>query len=149
PEAPRCRILCPFSEELPSERRAAMLGRLNGLLHTIGVELSGESWTLSQSYYYGSVRHNPAHQARVIEGTPLDLHDELDENWLGKSATIADSGNGEDRQSGPADEAELARRIVSGENFHESTTRLIGLWAYAGMPLMEARTQLLALYDTV
>ena len=81
---PKWRILCPFSAELPPERRAAMLDRLAGLLHGIGAELAGESWTLSQSYYYGSVKHNPAHRVQVIAGTPIDLHDDLDDTRIDK-----------------------------------------------------------------
>lgn len=80
-DAPRWRVLCPFSGELPPSRRDAMLGRLNGLF---GGVFSGESWTLSQSYYYGSVNHNPSHQVELIDGSPLDQHDELDEIWQGK-----------------------------------------------------------------
>src|SRR4051794_31631636 len=31
PDKPRWRVLCPTSKEYPAERRAALLGRLNGL----------------------------------------------------------------------------------------------------------------------
>jgi putative DNA primase/helicase len=78
PTFPKWRVLCPFSEELPPGLRADMLGRLAGLLAEIGVVFAGESWTLSQSYYFGSVNGNPAHQVVHIEGTPIDLRDDLD-----------------------------------------------------------------------
>jgi hypothetical protein len=49
---PRWRILCPLSCELPPERRERLVGRVNGLFGGI---FAAESWTLSQSYYYGYV----------------------------------------------------------------------------------------------
>jgi putative DNA primase/helicase len=84
---PKWRVICPFSEELPPGLRADMLGRLAGLLSEIGVVFAGESWTLSQSYYYGSVNGNPAHQVVHIEGTPIDLRDDLDAVRQGKPGT--------------------------------------------------------------
>lgn len=87
PAFPKWRVICPFSEELPPELRANMLGRLAGLLAEIGVMFAGESWTLSQSYYFGSVNGNPAHQVVHIEGTPIDLRDDLDAVRQGKPGT--------------------------------------------------------------
>jgi hypothetical protein len=75
-DTPRWRVRCPLSEELPPGRREGLMGRLNGLFGGI---FSGESWTLSQSYYYGSVRKSPSHCVEVIEGTPIDLLHELDQ----------------------------------------------------------------------
>jgi hypothetical protein len=49
---PRWRILCPLSCELPPGRRGHLVGRVNGLFGGI---FAAESWTLSQSYYYGYV----------------------------------------------------------------------------------------------
>jgi len=57
-DTPRWRVLCPTSRELPPERRDKLMGRLNGLFRGC---FSGESWTLSQSYYFGSVNSNPSH----------------------------------------------------------------------------------------
>jgi len=77
---PRWRVLCPTSEELPPRQRTHLLGRLNG---AFGGIFSVESWTLSQSYYFGSVAANPAHQVMLIDGTPVDMLDELDKVWRG------------------------------------------------------------------
>jgi len=82
---PRFRVLCPFSAEHPPDRRGAMLGRLNGLFRGA---FASESWALSQSYYYGSVNNNPTHRVEIIEGTAIDLCNELDETWLGKPDTV-------------------------------------------------------------
>jgi hypothetical protein len=148
---PKWRVLCPFSEELPPERRAHMLGRLVGLFATIGVEFAGESWTLSQSYYFGSVKHNPAHQVEIIDGTPIDQHDDLDEIWKGKPGTAPREGNGADSQphSGPLDEAALCEALVSGKNYHTASVRLVGKWAQEGVPFMVAQQRLQELFDAV
>jgi putative DNA primase/helicase len=74
-DAPRWRVLCPLSQEYTPDERDRFLARLNGLFGGI---FANESWTRSQSYYYGSVNQNPSHRAESIEGTPIDLISELD-----------------------------------------------------------------------
>src|SRR4051794_6590682 len=64
PARPRWRVLCPFLTPCPPAERARFLARLNGLF---GGAFSPESWTLSQSFYYGAIKRNPAH--RVVEIT--------------------------------------------------------------------------------
>jgi putative DNA primase/helicase len=81
PEAPRWRVLCPFSVEMPRDTRDRFMARLNGLFG--GVFMS-ESWTLSQSYYYGSVAGRPPSQVEVVHGRPIDLCRELDDSAIGK-----------------------------------------------------------------
>jgi hypothetical protein len=89
-DAPRWRVLCPFSKEYPPARRDAFMGRLNGLFHGV---FSVESWTLSQSFYLGSVNNNPSHRAEIIAGTPIDLLGALDETWIGRpGATTGTAG---------------------------------------------------------
>jgi hypothetical protein len=51
-DAPRWRVLLPFSAELPPKQRVRMVDRANGLL---GGCLARESWALSQAFYYGRV----------------------------------------------------------------------------------------------
>jgi predicted P-loop ATPase len=92
-DAPRCRILAPFSRPYPPARRDQFMARLNGLLEGI---LSRESWTLSQSYYFGSVNQSPAHRVQLILGTPLDLMTALDDIAIGKPTP--QRGNGADDQ---------------------------------------------------
>jgi hypothetical protein len=62
PEKPRWRILCPFSAELSPEQRTRMMGRLNGIF---GGVFSGESFALSQSYFYGAAGDNPPPRWRL------------------------------------------------------------------------------------
>lgn len=83
PEAPRWRILCPLSEPLPPEERTRLLMRMNGLF--VGA-LSGESFTLSQSYYYGAVQGAQHHAVATVEGRCIDLADDLDADAIGKPA---------------------------------------------------------------
>jgi hypothetical protein len=74
PKAPRWRIIVPFSKDYPPTSRATMVGRINGLFSG---SLAPESFVLSTSYHYGSVNHNPHHQAVVLDGKFLDLNDYL------------------------------------------------------------------------
>ena len=47
------------------------------------------SFTLSQSYYYGSINNNPAHRAVVTEGDCIDLRADLDAGALNKEGAPA------------------------------------------------------------
>jgi hypothetical protein len=147
--APRWRVLAPFSEELPPEQRDHMMGRLNGLFGGI---FSVESWTLSQSYYYGSINHNPAHHVETIDGTPIDEHDELDLNWLGKpdtEQTGRKNGNGNGHHHGRLDVDAMRHAIRTGESYHEACIRLLGRWAQTGVAFLDAQQRLLDLFDEV
>ena len=145
-DTPRFRVLCPTSAPQPPERREKLLGRLNGLF---GGVFSGESWTLSQAYYFGSVKHNPSHEVHLIDGRPIDDHDELDEIWLGKPATTTRTTASGERIAGPVDETALLDEITSGTGYHASAVRLLGKWARQGVPYMEARKRLLNAFGTV
>ncbi len=124
PEKPRWRVVCPFSQPYPPEKRAAFLGRLNGLLGGI---LAGESWTLSQSYFYGRVGSNPAHTAELVEGEHIDQLDELDEIWLGKPNTGPAKVNGSgQKQSGAVNQIALLQEIEDGRSYHTAMLRLLG-----------------------
>ena len=80
-DTPRWRVLCPLSQDYPPAARVGFLERLNGVFQGA---LSGESFTLSQSYYYGSVDRSPSHAAELIEGDYLDARPDLDEGAIGK-----------------------------------------------------------------
>jgi len=131
-DAPRWRVLCPLSAELPPARRNHQLGRLNGLLRGI---LAHESWTLSQSYFFGSVNRNPSHRVEVVDGTPIDQHDDLDVIWLGKPgaskvAAQVDQLVGNDTR----EDCELVKRIVTGEGFHVELTALAARYVGRSIP---------------
>ena len=94
-DTPRWRVLCPFSMEYTPDERDRFLARLNGLFGGI---FAPESWTLSQSYYFGSINNNPSHRALLLRGTPIDLADELELSAISKPA----KPNGAQAPTGPA-----------------------------------------------
>jgi hypothetical protein len=125
-----------------------MIGRLNGLFDGI---FAHESWTLSQSYYFGSVNANPAHRVEVCDGMPIDLLDELDHIWLGKPDIKPNGANGINGQfyGGPVDIKALTDAIISGASYHESCTRLVGKLAQQDVAFLDAQHRLEAAFDQV
>ena len=77
PATPRWRLLMPLSQPIAPDERANMVARINGLF--VGA-LSRESFTLSQSYYFGFVDGAADHLVFAIEGRALDLCGDLDGN---------------------------------------------------------------------
>jgi hypothetical protein len=148
PDKPRWRIVCRFSERQQPERRAQMVARLNGLFHGA---LAAESFTLSQSYYYGHVvdsdgnpvahKENGAgieifpteYRVELIEGQPLDLADELDRGAISKSGRAkCDRG---DYAGDFVSIEELIDRIKTGESLHPSVGSIAGKYARKGWPI--------------
>jgi hypothetical protein len=117
PDAPRWRVLCPFVQPLVvmCGVHGRMLGWLNGAL---GGVIGGESWTLSQAYYYGSVRSNPNHRVEVVRGRPLEYCGELAETaiekpgYRGGGTRVGGRGNGKGRS------AEYWRAVLAGVPQH-------------------------------
>jgi hypothetical protein len=82
PEAPRWRVLCPLSHPYPPEAREQLVAWLNGLLDGA---LAPESFTLSQSYYYGQVEGASPIAVEIIDGKrALNDAAELATTALGK-----------------------------------------------------------------
>lgn len=75
PDKPRWRVIAPFSDELLPEHRARILARINGVL---GGVLGGESFKLSQSFYYGDVEGKHPTDMFEIEGDFIDTRADLD-----------------------------------------------------------------------
>jgi predicted P-loop ATPase len=78
------RILLPLSKpETRLEMHPKYVARANGIFKhetkTDGNFFSGETFTLSQLYWYGKAHDNPApnHQVIIIDGDFLDLRDDL------------------------------------------------------------------------
>ena len=61
----RWRVLCPFSQEMNPAERQKMVARLNGVL---GGVLSAESFTVSQSFAFGSVSGQPNNTNEDLQG---------------------------------------------------------------------------------
>ena len=113
--APRWRVLCPTSRELPPSDRDVMMARLNGLYRGV---FSGESWTLSQSYYFGRVAGSRDHRVEILDGTCIDLLDELDEIAIWKQPNGRTWSGTAGAEEDARYDAELVRRVVTGEGFH-------------------------------
>ena len=130
-KCPRWRVLAPTSREIPPEERRRLLGRLNGLYRGV---FAGESWTLSQSYYFGRVAGNRDHQVEIVEGAPIDHLDDLEAVWRGPATgearnAVAAIGEGGDVR----DDAELVRRIVTGDGYHVELTALAARYIGRGL----------------
>ncbi len=67
-EAPRWRVLAPLARPVAPAEREALCARLNGALGGI---LAAESFTPSQSYYFGGTAARPV-ESVLVEGQPLD-----------------------------------------------------------------------------
>jgi hypothetical protein len=123
-----------------------MAARVNGLFRGI---FAGESFTLSQSYYYGSVNGNPDHQVEVIDGTPIDALDELDEIAIGKPNTKAGNGADHSWTGGIVDEPALLEEIRTGAAYHTPAMRLLGHWALHGVAMLDANARLSAAFNSI
>lgn len=80
--APRWRVLAVTSKAQPPEMRAVLVRRLNGALKNklnVTEIAKSESFTLSQSYYYGWVNNNPDrdHRSIAVDGEFIDLRTDL------------------------------------------------------------------------
>jgi hypothetical protein len=73
---PRWRLLLPVSTQLPPEMYKKLVARVHGRFGNI---FSTETFTLSQSYYYGRAESNTAadHKAVIVDGRFVDLCEEL------------------------------------------------------------------------
>jgi hypothetical protein len=75
PAAPRWRVIAPTSRALAPTERSKLVARLNGVLGGI---LANESFTLSQSYYYGKLNGNGQHRCDYYVGDFIDQRADLD-----------------------------------------------------------------------
>ena len=59
------------------------------------------------------------------------------------------SGTNFNSRFGLFDEDAIAAEIVSGKSYHAAYVRLLGKWAYHGVPFLEALHRLKALFEQV
>ncbi len=140
-EKPRWRVIAPFSRALPPSERSHMLARINGAL---GGVLTDESFTLSQSYYYGAVTGRE-YRVLVTFSDPDDGHCVDDLAELARIA-ISKPGRGDDDEPGlpPAHAIALAveslgRRLRSGDNRRNLLRSYIGDRSNRGLEPQEIR----------
>lgn len=118
PGNPRWRVLCPTSRSLPPAERERLVARINGI---VGGKLAIESFTLSQSFYYGRADRAEVRgesfdgfpiKTMLVEGRYIDLADDLDACALDKHGKPYDREpvepeNDDDRDDDMAREPDL------------------------------------------
>jgi hypothetical protein len=151
PNKPRWRVLCPLSTTAAPEERERLCARLNSAL---GGLLSGETFTLSQSYYFGLVDGASAPVVTVVDGRGLDAAAELDASAIGRhgepyrpdaaiapAPTTAEDGDDDDwHWQPPADwdriDAALAAIPIADADQQETGGR--DMWLRVGQALHNA-----------
>lgn len=106
PERPRWRVLCPFSGPLPPDAREDFMARLNGVL---GGGLDPASFTLSLSYYAGSVEGGTKVKTYLADGDFID-------NVEGLKPIYKDGGKTKPERG----ESTGAKTGLSLANFHDA-----------------------------
>lgn len=117
---PRWRVVAPFyntAEGSPSELRATygrMVSRLNGVL---GGVLAKESWTLSQSYYFGKTDTAERYEVIRVPGQHIDVRSDLDATAIGAKCGASPARLPEAVSAGVIAEKALAlgRRLRKGD----------------------------------
>jgi hypothetical protein len=127
--APKWRVILPTSAPLAKTERARLVARVNGLF---GGTLSGESFTLSQSFYFGSINSNPEHRAVIVDGDFIDQRGDLDAGAVWK-AKAKGNGKADDEGNTRADWQELVGNIHNGVELHKSTLLLAAKLVASGM----------------
>ena len=122
PDKPKWRIIAPLSREYPPADRARFLARINGIL---GGPLTSESFTPSQSFYFGRVE-GVEYEVIEVEGDYIDLRDEFDQVAIYPKGKSADDKGASDATTDDGHR----EAIRTGSNLHESlralAARLVG-----------------------
>jgi hypothetical protein len=142
PEAPRWRVLAPLRAAVTGELeplrqgRSRMLARLNGVL---GGVASGESWTLSQAYYFGRIVGREADfRCEYLQGDRIDTRPDLDAGAIGKPEK-------ERKQRGGGEDDVAA--IIGGEGLHNSVRDYAWRLARKGLEADEIRAVLVPMIE--
>ena len=142
-DKPRWRVICPLAEQRPPDARAGFVARLNGALGGI---LAGESFTLSQSYYFGALETND-YCVLVTWDDPDDGHyvdelDELDAIAIGKAhkkLANPESTDGEPQESANDMDSWLDD-LLSGDSVHPSACKIVASMIAKGVQDSMIRT---------
>ncbi|MGH9485286.1 MAG: hypothetical protein ACRD1F_09545, partial [Terriglobales bacterium] len=132
PNAPRWRILFPFSEPYIPEKRAEYLARANRVLGGIA---SRESFTLSQSFYLGHVR-GAEYLVFETHGACIDLRADIAPLYGGPSREVPEPRLSDDQ---------LRAAFVLGDGRYEAMLKLSSRWAAKGMAADDIESALLDL----
>jgi putative DNA primase/helicase len=127
---PRWRVVLPTSRDLPPTERERLAARVNGVLGGI---MAGESFTLSQAFYYGRVGANADHRAVIVSGDFVDQRDDLDAGASGKNGAAKGGEKhvaGEEMQA-PVTEVLTAFAVIPNDDLEwpEWNRRAMALYA--------------------
>ena len=140
-ERPRWRVLAPLSKPTSPGDRTRLLARVNGALGGI---LTGESFTLSQSFYYGRVEGQGSYRVLCTyddpdEGACVDESDQLDAIAIGRPMRSA-VGDGSAGHCIAAAAEQLGRRLRTGDGRRDLLKSYIGDKSNRGLNADEVRT---------
>jgi predicted P-loop ATPase len=159
-DAPRARLLLPFSTPLKPDQRPRMVSRVAGI---IPGPITAESWTASQSYFFGRVGEAPQHRVLLVDGDYLDLRADLDATACGKppparkatpprrprplKSKPVQSDDAADNEAAPLDIAEALTAIAAGKSSHAALVALAGKFASQAVPLATAQAIITSALD--
>ena len=95
-DAPRWRIICPTSKAILPANRNKLVARLNGLFNG---ELAGESFTASQSFYFGGVAGQAEPITYLNPGRYINRATNLDPIAIGRGGRDAKAAQDDDRDT--------------------------------------------------
>ena len=136
--APRWRAILPLSEPAAPGERALFVARANRALGGIA---SRESFTLSQSFYFGQVR-GAKYKCLETHGRCVDQAADLEPMYHQAQGT--DPKTGRDTRSNQ----QLLEAFARGEGRYESMLKLSSRWAARGMDYDDIVAALNELLDT-
>lgn len=136
--APRWRALLPLSEPAVPAQRAVYVARANFALGGIA---SRESFTLSQSFYFGAVR---GAKYKWFESHGRCVDQAVDLALVYHQAQGTDPKTGRDTRSNQ----QLIEAFARGEGRYEAMLKLSSRWAARGMDYDDVVTALTELLDS-
>jgi hypothetical protein len=144
---PKFRILAPLSRQYRPVERRALTAKLN---HVLGGVLASESFTASQSYYWGQVQ-GVKYETMRVRGQFIDLVEGPGETYCSSSKKqkfgAANGPSSGDRDESTLNMEEALRGIATGEKYHPGLVFLAASYIATGMAPGAAVTALRALMD--
>lgn len=147
PDAPRWRVLVPLATPLEGtpdqirHQRSHWCGVLNAIL---GGVLSRESFTLSQSYFFGAIQGNAAPDIMRLEGRCLDQLEEPPKPLLPAAGIRVERT---EQRRDPTTDTELRAAFVRGQGRHDAMLKLAARWAARGMARDDIAATLSGLFE--
>lgn len=138
-DKPRWRVLAPFSHGREPEERYHLCGMLNAALGGI---LARESFTLSQTYYFGSA--SLEYVAVNIEGDPIDTKEGQWDAVFPQKSVVTGTGQVVPRQDRIAD---CIKEIYSNASYYEPALRLTAMYFNSGMSRKDAISTVKAIME--